>query len=248
MSDNQQSLTDSPLKLEKLSNSSDFYNNVFKRTERIVSVMFYILSYSEDTPRHKVHIDLLTTRGLVLFEQALGVLPLPVATAADQLATLQLNAVALESALKMATAARVLTDALAAPLLAELDLLERFVRNHYLEPASAATLGAPRAPGSDARRAARPDRVSKPRLSRAVIPPGDISSDAHLVYSQLATDRAERILTVLEAKPAATIKDIAEVITDVSEKTIQRELNSLIEKGQVIREGERRWSRYTIKR
>ena len=79
------------------------------------------------------------------------------------------------------------------------------------------------------------------------MPAGDISTDAYLVYSQL-TDRAERIKTVLEAKPQATIKDIAEVITDVSEKTIQRELNSLIEKGQVVREGERRWSRYSTKK
>jgi DeoR/GlpR family transcriptional regulator of sugar metabolism len=66
-----------------------------------------------------------------------------------------------------------------------------------------------------------------------------------MVYSQLV-DRATRIKTVLEALPEATIKDIAEVITDVSEKTIQRELNSLIEKGQVIRQGERRWSKYTL--
>jgi DeoR/GlpR family transcriptional regulator of sugar metabolism len=77
------------------------------------------------------------------------------------------------------------------------------------------------------------------------IPAGDISSDAYMVYSQM-TDRAERIKTVLEAKPHATIKDISEIITDVSEKTIQRELNSLIEKGQVQREGERRWSRYSV--
>jgi predicted transcriptional regulator len=83
--------------------------------------------------------------------------------------------------------------------------------------------------------------------TRITIPAGDISSDAHLVYSQL-TDRGERIKTVLEAKPEATIKDISEIITDVSEKTIQRELNSLIEKGQVMRQGERRWSRYSIAR
>jgi DeoR/GlpR family transcriptional regulator of sugar metabolism len=66
-----------------------------------------------------------------------------------------------------------------------------------------------------------------------------------MVYSQL-TDRADRIKTVLEAKPEATVKDVAEIITDVSEKTIQRELNSLIEKGQVVREGERRWSKYSV--
>jgi DeoR/GlpR family transcriptional regulator of sugar metabolism len=37
------------------------------------------------------------------------------------------------------------------------------------------------------------------------------------------------------------------VIKDVSEKTIQRELISLIEAGIILKTGERRWSRYSIK-
>jgi predicted HTH transcriptional regulator len=98
--------------------------------------------------------------------------------------------------------------------------------------------------GTNTQTASKPKSTTT-RAKRVRIPEGDISSDAYLVYSQL-TDRAERIKTVLEAKPQASIKDIAEVITDVSEKTIQRELNSLIEKGQVIREGERRWSKYSV--
>jgi DeoR/GlpR family transcriptional regulator of sugar metabolism len=66
------------------------------------------------------------------------------------------------------------------------------------------------------------------------------------VYSALS-DRTTRIKTVLEAKPNATIKDLKDIITDVSSKTIQRDLNSLIESGEVIREGERRWSTYSLK-
>jgi DeoR/GlpR family transcriptional regulator of sugar metabolism len=72
-----------------------------------------------------------------------------------------------------------------------------------------------------------------------------MSSDAILVYSDLS-DRTTRIKTVLEAKPEATIKDLTDIITDVSSKTIQRDLNSLIEQGQVIRQGERRWSKYSL--
>jgi DNA-binding transcriptional ArsR family regulator len=126
----------------------------------------------------------------------------------------------------------------------------RYVNHHYLakqgisveellinDEASPTAKKSPKSGVSANRPATRQKRVN--------IPAGDISTDAYLVYSQM-TDRAERIKTVLEAKPNATIKDIAEVITDVSEKTIQRELNSLIEKGQVIREGERRWSRYSV--
>ena len=100
-------------------------------------------------------------------------------------------------------------------------------------------------PGTSTASAKKATTAQPRRQQRVQIPAGDISTDAYLVYSQL-TDRAERIKTVLEAKPQATVKDVAEVITDVSEKTIQRELNSLIEKGQVIREGERRWSRYSV--
>jgi DeoR/GlpR family transcriptional regulator of sugar metabolism len=72
-----------------------------------------------------------------------------------------------------------------------------------------------------------------------------MSSDAILVYSDLG-ERTTRIKTVLEAKPEATIKDLTDIITDVSAKTIQRDLNSLIERGEVIRQGERRWSKYSL--
>jgi DNA-binding transcriptional ArsR family regulator len=154
--------------------------------------------------------------------------------------------VALQSTLTIAAVARVIPEDIARLFAEQLDALLRYLSNHYLNKE-----GVPAGELSElAPVRATPRPVSKsssaPQRQRRVnIPAGDISTDAYLVYSQL-TDRAERIKTVLEAKPEATIKDIAEVITDVSEKTIQRELNSLIEKGQVSREGERRWSRYSV--
>ncbi|HEX7724406.1 MAG TPA: DeoR family transcriptional regulator [Candidatus Paceibacterota bacterium] len=60
-------------------------------------------------------------------------------------------------------------------------------------------------------------------------------------------DRQERILAVLKDQSNLTVKDFAKVITDVSEKTIQRELLDLVQKGVIKREGERRWSRYSLK-
>jgi len=44
-----------------------------------------------------------------------------------------------------------------------------------------------------------------------------------------------------------SVKDFTRVIKDCSEKTIQRELLDLVEKGIVKKEGERRWSRYSLK-
>jgi len=43
-----------------------------------------------------------------------------------------------------------------------------------------------------------------------------------------------------------TIKDFSKVITDCSEKTIQRELLDMVEKGIIKKEGERRWSKYSL--
>jgi predicted HTH transcriptional regulator len=59
-------------------------------------------------------------------------------------------------------------------------------------------------------------------------------------------NRQETIINLLRTKSNLTVKDVAQVVTDCSEKTIQRELISLVEKGLIKREGERRWSRYSI--
>jgi DNA-binding transcriptional ArsR family regulator len=59
-------------------------------------------------------------------------------------------------------------------------------------------------------------------------------------------DRREAILSVIKNKQKANIKDISTLIRDVSEKTIQRELFALIEEGTVSKQGERRWSTYSL--
>lgn len=58
--------------------------------------------------------------------------------------------------------------------------------------------------------------------------------------------RQSIILGLLRKKKELTIKDIAAVIKDCSEKTIQRELNSFISAGLLKREGVRRWSKYSL--
>lgn len=59
-------------------------------------------------------------------------------------------------------------------------------------------------------------------------------------------DRRQSIMSVIKNKQRASIKDISTLIRGVSEKTIQRELSSLIGEGLVKKEGERRWSTYSL--
>lgn len=60
------------------------------------------------------------------------------------------------------------------------------------------------------------------------------------------SNRQNIILALLKKKKELTIKDIALVIKDCSEKTIQRELNSFITLGILKRAGVRRWSKYSL--
>ena len=59
-------------------------------------------------------------------------------------------------------------------------------------------------------------------------------------------DRRDAILSVIKDKGRASIKDISTHIRTVSEKTIQRELLALITLGIVSKQGERRWSTYSL--
>ena len=237
-------LKDSTVVTKRLASDMQFYNNVFKKTEKLVSVAFYVLSHIEEKDSSNVHYSRIKDKSLAVHEAALRTLQLHQHEVQEGLVSFQFTLLTLDSTLRLAEAARAIPNDVFALLINQIDAVQRYINNHYDVGGGYELAEASLPAKSTSKKAVRRPRQT---LSRTQIPAGDISTDAYMVYSQL-TDRAERIKTVLEAKPQATIKDVSEVITDVSEKTIQRELNSLIEKGQVIREGERRWSRYSIKK
>lgn len=230
------------VQIKRLSDDSDYYSYVFKRVEKIVSVVFYVLSHTNHKDSVETHLSQIKNRALHTHEVSLNTLMNQRHEAEEGVRSLQYALFGLESTLRVAEAATVIPTDIFTMLIEQIDGVQRYMQNHYLKESGLSLTAV-----SEVKSVKRstPTAVPQRRPRKVQIPAGDISSDAYFVYSQL-TDRAERIKTVLEAKPQATIKDIAEIITDVSEKTIQRELNSLIEKGQVFREGERRWSRYSV--
>lgn len=257
MSDNKDTTMDtqkdSIIKVKRLSSDTGYYNNVFKKTEKTVSVILYVLSETDSNVRNESYIENIKTKALKTHEESLQTLRLQLTDTNRGLTNFQYTVLDLQSVLIVAETVGVIAPDLVRLVVEQLDAIVRYINNHYLATSGISTTeltevvvpkSAPAKASPSTGKSSAPASTQS-RQRRVNIPAGDISSDAYLVYSQL-TDRAERIKTVLEAKPQATVKDIAEVITDVSEKTIQRELNSLIEKGQVVREGERRWSRYSV--
>jgi hypothetical protein len=57
-------------------------------------------------------------------------------------------------------------------------------------------------------------------------------------------DRTNKILSFIKDKGEVTVKDIMSIADDVAPKTIQRDLQNLIDQGFVRKEGKRRWARY----
>ena len=63
--------------------------------------------------------------------------------------------------------------------------------------------------------------------------------------------RLAKVMSIIKSKKNTlgrymeiSIKDISQEIPECSEKTIQRDLNSLVEGGQILKTGLKRWSRY----
>ncbi len=67
-----------------------------------------------------------------------------------------------------------------------------------------------------------------------------------IIIKDKKNNRQESIINLLKKDSNLTIKDFVKVIKDCSEKTIQRELINLVEKGLIKRIGERRWSTYSL--
>ncbi len=84
-----------------------------------------------------------------------------------------------------------------------------------------------------------------PAASRPRPAPGAVN-DISRTFQGHSPGRRERIVSLIGEKGTATIRDLSTMIRGVSEKTIQRELLILIEGGQVVKRGERRWSTYTL--
>lgn len=68
-------------------------------------------------------------------------------------------------------------------------------------------------------------------------------------FSPVAVKKNKRqsaIINLLKRKKEIMIKDVVGIITDCSEKTIQRELLALVDEGMLKKEGERRWTKYSL--
>lgn len=236
---NQRDTTINDSSFKKLLHNDNYYRHIFKKTEKIISVVFYILNNTQSDKKTDTLISNIASKAHFAHENALRTLEAREAASKEVLEQFAQALVGLESTLRVASVAGVIAHDVLQVMVSEIDTVLRSLKTYLQEgqignelsfgegEANAFGVQAQSVPLRPARRSIQ---SPEPRQSKA--------ADAN--------DRKGRIKTILEAKGEATIKDIAEIITDVSEKTIQRELNAMIDEGVVKRQGERRWSKYSI--
>jgi len=218
----------------RLVQDEDFYRHIFKKTEKIVSVVFYVAYNLETDQRTKGHLEDILNAGRAVHDSVLKTLEMRAHNAEDAIRSGAHNLIALESKLRVAQVAGMISPEVMHVLSGEIDGVLRGM-NKYLKQTSAF---------DDTEYSLSLGEEGKPKRTKVRAPSSQITDRSDAASSPL--DRRERIKTVIEAKGEATIKDISEIITDCSEKTIQRELNSMIEDNLVKRQGERRWSKYSL--
>ncbi len=224
----------------KLLNNDDYYRHIFKKTEKIISVVFYILNNTDTDKRSETHIGNIAGKAHFAHENALRSLEVKLANAKEVLEQFAQALIALDSTLRISNASGVITQEVLGVVTGEIDTVLRSLSPYISNETSMSSMLSSQM-ASSAASSTTPSSAQVPAPRKA--PAG---SQNTAPKASPSPDRRTRIRTIVEAKGEASIKDISEIITDCSEKTVQREINTMIADNIIQRHGERRWSKYSI--
>ena len=217
---------------------TEFYKYIFKKTEKIVCTVFYILRVDEYIRQDDVVIRGVEETANALLATALQSLKGTPTQAEECARNIQHALIALEAQLRIAHASRILRDGYLEVFVHEIDSVQRALRKYIDTPE--------RNPILEGGVTLPPFRERHERNLEKRKHSGGEEGRHSGVSVVKARSRREQIKDCIKDKGEATIKDIAEKVTDCSEKTIQRELIEMIKDNVIVREGERRWSKYKL--
>lgn len=225
---------------QKLLHNDNYYRQIFKKTEKIISTVFYILNNIDSNKKSETHISNIASKAHLAHEHAIRSLEVRPSSATEVLEQFAQALIGLDSSCRVAAATGTIPAAALSVVVGEIDVVLRGLSSYISNDSSIITT-------SVEPTVSRPTKPRAPSAGGSSTTSGSATPASHgATQSSAATDRRERIKTIIEAKGEASIKDISEIITDISEKTVQRELNAMISENIIKRHGERRWSKYTL--
>jgi len=238
--------------------AEDYLIYIFKKTEKITSALYLVSGLLKDEEPIKWE---LRDRGIDLLSSSFSASnSLP----GDKNAVIQsLFTAALEtlSLLNVAKISNLISDMNHRLLVHEIDNIVALLRDRLAESAESAGyilsesfFKTPDLFSTGFRLGNKSNNSGGDMIFKRQANSGSVGLDGKTGHGSVSTDvqakktqRQDAILAVLATQSNLTIKDFSKVIKDCSEKTIQRELIELVDKGVVKKEGERRWSRYSLK-
>lgn len=249
-----------------LLSDSNYYKYIFKRTEKIVCTVFYLISHNDKGQKDTIEMSFMESAKQTL-DAVLHTLSCRAYTAHSELYVVLDKLIALESNVRLAQAAAVLQEEVADLLSLEIETVLRGLRQYIgyekspvpglssFDLEQAVSPVADYASRSRARSVPTGTRKAHDRGWGTNVPPlpdvqqslsSQIESPPQKRAKGQRMERQRIIKDMLASSRRSTIKDIFVKMSDWSEKTIQREIVAMVKDGMIIKEGERRWSRYSL--
>ncbi len=218
-------------------NKDENFSYVFKKTEKIVSAIHLVTNFVKDSEPLKKDIR---DESLILLSLSLSLNSNDESGRSHLIHSFFMSAFEISSLLNIASTGELISKMNSSVISNEIDLLVAFIKKVSLINIEQAGYIL-----SDTFFA-----TDTPYQGQGIAPKLDKKEEMKIKtikdIKDTKTSRQENIINLLKKDSNLTIKDFLKVITDCSEKTIQRELIVLVEKGIVKKEGERRWSRYSL--
>lgn len=237
--------------------AEDYLLYIFKKTEKITSALYLVSGLLKDDEPMKWE---LRDRGMELINSSFTVsssLPVDRNYVIQSLFTSALETISL---LNVARVSNLISEMNHKILVREIDQVLALLRDRLTESAESAGLvlsdkffKTPDLFSSGFKTVEKdsnqqyPARSNLYRTNSQNRPQIKDARQGHVSVKEKREERQRNILDILGKQSNLTIKDFSVVMKDCSEKTIQRELIDLVNKGLIKREGERRWSRYSLK-
>lgn len=220
-----------------LMNNDEYFKYIFKKTEKIVGAVFYVTRQLSQEIQKDILVVALEAQAQRLLDVNKKTLTLRTDGYGRELLALKVELLGLSGSLSLLVPSRIIENEVLQVFLHELNSVERSLSTYTREPSLREVLGFMSAPERSAERQVRM-KAHRVLEGEGGMRPG--------TPREVTPSRTDRIMSIIRDKGQVSIKDLSDAITDVSEKTIQRELLSLVEKGQISKTGERRWSRYSL--
>jgi len=244
-----------PVRNIKKRGEYDLYLTFFSnKVEKVVSAIYLVTEYF---PREESLKWQLRKNGLELLSKTMSLSELNPSVRDKVLSDIRITIQELTSFLEVSLTAKVVTEMNVAVFKRELELLLKIINDSSNQIGQVGDLSLKgdffKVKGGDLR---LEEAINKKEILAKGQGKGHsemsfknqiaIKNKGNIGNSEKKKTRKEQILKLFNKGQKLTIKDISRVVDDCGEKTIQRELQSMMKEGLISKKGERRWSQYYL--